>query len=298
MVSAIPTLVIVLAGVFILIRLTGDPARLYLGDFATDEAVSSLRSEWGLDRPMRVQFVDYLLSALRGDLGISLKFRRPVLSVIAERFGASLELALASMVIAVSVAVPLGALAALNRGKLLDRILGLAVVLGQAIPRFFLGILLIIIFGLTLYWLPTGGSGTLRHLILPAFTLATPTIALLARITRSSVLDVINQDYVRTAKGKGLKGRRILIKHVLRNALVAPLTVATVQFSQLIGGAVIVETVFSWPGLGLLAIESVYSRDFTLMQGIVLVFTILVILINVLVDWTYSIIDPRIRLSD
>lgn len=247
---------------------------------------------------MRVQFVDYLLSALRGDLGISLKFRRPVLSVIAERFGASLELALASMVIAVSVAVPLGALAALNRGKLLDRILGLAVVLGQAIPRFFLGILLIIIFGLTLYWLPTGGSGTLRHLILPAFTLATPTIALLARITRSSVLDVINQDYVRTAKGKGLKGRRILIKHVLRNALVAPLTVATVQFSQLIGGAVIVETVFSWPGLGLLAIESVYSRDFTLMQGIVLVFTILVILINVLVDWTYSIIDPRIRLSD
>jgi peptide/nickel transport system permease protein len=295
LIQTIPTVVILLAAIFALIRLTGDPARLYLGDFATPEAIAELRTSWGLDRPIVQQFASYVSGIVVGDLGTSLRHRRPVLSLIGERFGASLTLALASLAFAIAVSVPLGTLAALTRGSLLDDGIRFLIVFGQAVPRFYLGILLILLFGLFLKWLPTSGSDSLRHLILPAATLATPTIALLARLTRSAVLDVLRQDFVRTARSKGLVPVVVVVKHVLRNALMAPLTVATIQFSQLLGGAVVVETIFSWPGLGQLAIQSVYSRDFVLIQGIVLTFAVIVIAVNLATDLIYGLIDPRIR---
>lgn len=290
-------MLILLAAVFALVRLTGDPARLYLGDFATPEAIEQVRQEWGLNKPVPIQFFDYVFGIVQGDLGLSLRYSRSVTSLIAERFLASLELATAALLLAVVVSVPLGTLAALRQGSPSDVAIRVLSVVGQAVPRFYLGILFILLFGLYLKWLPTSGSGTLKHLILPAITLSTPTIALLARLTRSAVLDIVNQDYVRTARSKGLPPWRINLKHVLRNALVTPLTVITIQFSQLMGGAVVVETIFGWPGLGQLAIQSVYTRDFVLIQGIVLVFAAIVLTVNILTDMLYGIVDPRIMYS-
>lgn len=292
---AIPTLLVLLAFVFYLVRLTGDPAQLYLGDLATPEALAALRASWGLDRPVFIQFVDYIQGVVRGDLGQSLRYTRPVTDLILERFPASLSLAVAALTLAVAVALPLGIVSALNRGKWIDNAIRFVTVVGQAVPRFYLAILFIVFFGLYLRLLPTSGSGTWRHLILPAIALSTPTMALLSRLTRATVLDVINQDYIRTARAKGLASARIQSKHVLRNALLAPFTVITIQFSQLIGGSVVIETVFGWPGLGQLAMQSVYTRDFVLIQGIVLVLTLLVIIVNILTDLMYGLIDPRIR---
>lgn len=292
--QAVPTLLILLAVVFALVRLTGDPARLYLGDFATPEAIEKIRDEWGLNKPLLTQFGTYVVGIVKGNLGDSLRYGRPVTEIIRERIGASVTLAATALLLAVLIAIPAGTLAALRQGRPLDSAVRMLIVLGQAIPRFYLGILLIILFGLYMRVLPTSGSGSLKHLILPALTLSTPTMALLARLMRSSVLDVINQDYVRTARSKGLPPSSLVAKHVLRNAFVAPLTVIATQFSQLIGGAVVVEMVFSWPGLGQLAIQSVYTRDFVLIQGIVLFFTVLVLVVNILADMIYGALDPRI----
>lgn len=295
--QALPTLLILIAAVFWLIRLTGDPARLYLGDLATPEAIATVRAEWGLDQPVLFQFADYVGSALIGDLGTSLRYKRPVLELMGERIQASALLATWALLIAIVVSVPLGTLAAIKRGTAVDSIIRIVIVLGQAIPRFYLGILLIIVFSLRLELFPTSGTGSLRHLVLPAITLATPTIALLARLTRSSVLDVIRQDYVRTAKSKGASPTMVVVRHVLRNALIAPVTIIAIQFSQLIGGAVVVETVFGWPGLGQLAVQSVYTRDFVLIQGVVLAVAVLVIMANVVVDLLYGLLDPRIKVG-
>ncbi len=293
--QAVPTLLVLLALVFFLVRLTGDPAQLYLGDFATPEAVAELRSTWGLDRPVYLQFFDYVRGLLKGDLGQSLRYSKPVATLIGERFGASLGLAAAGLALSVIVSLPLGTIAALNRGRWLDNLIRFLIVIGQAVPRFYLAILFILLFGLYLRILPTSGSGTWRHLVLPAVALSLPTTALLARLTRSAVLDVISQDFIRTARAKGVPPARINYRHVLRNSLMAPITVITIQFSQLIGGSVVVETVFGWPGLGQLAIQSVYTRDFVLIQGIVLVMTLIVIVVNVITDVAYGLIDPRVR---
>jgi len=288
---------ILLAAVFWLVRLTGDPARLYLGDFATPEAVQEVRERWGLDRPVLVQFVDYVGGVLTGDLGQSLRYSRPVSQLIASRIGMSALLAFTALVLAVAVSVPLGTLAAIYRGTWIDSLIRLLIVVGQAVPRFYLGILLIILFSLYLDWFPTSGAGTFRHLVLPAVTLATPSIALLARLTRSSVIDVLGQDFVRTARSKGVRPLSVIARHVLRNALIAPVTVIAIQFSQLMGGAVVVETVFGWPGLGQLAVQSVYTRDFVLIQGSVLVFTAIVVAMNIVTDALYGFLDPRIRIA-
>ncbi len=280
-----------------MIRLTGDPAQLYLGDFATPEAIAEVRTQWGLDRPLITQFVEYVVGIFTGDLGQSLRYAEPVTSLIGERIAASALLAVSALALAVVISIPLGALAAIKRGTWIDAGIRLVIVLGQAVPRFYLGILFIILFSLTLRWLPTSGIGTFQHLVLPAITLATPTIALLARLTRSAVLDTLNQDYVRTARSKGVYPARLIARHVLRNALITPLTVITLQFSQLMGGAVVVETVFGWPGLGWLAIQSVYTRDFVLIQGVVVVFAALILLMNILTDAVYGIVDPRIRIE-
>jgi len=295
--QALPTVLFLLAAVFWLVRLTGDPARLYLGDFATPEAVQEVRERWGLDRPVLVQFVDYVGGVLTGDLGQSLRYSRPVSQLIVSRIGMSALLAFTALVLAVAVSVPLGTLAAIYRGTWIDSLIRLLIVVGQAVPRFYLGILLIILFSLYLDWFPTSGAGTFRHLVLPAVTLATPSIALLARLTRSSVIDVLGQDFVRTARSKGVRPLSVIARHVLRNALIAPVTVIAIQFSQLMGGAVVVETVFGWPGLGQLAVQSVYTRDFVLIQGSVLVFTAIVVAMNIVTDALYGFLDPRIRIA-
>jgi peptide/nickel transport system permease protein len=296
-VEAIPLVFAVIVLVFSLIRLTGDPARVILGENATPEATRELRQKWGLDDPLVVQFGRYLGDVLTGDLGTSLRYSRPVSGMITERFGASMLLVGSSVILSILIAVPLGVLAALRWRRPEDALIRLTVVVGQAVPRFYLGILLLLLFGLELRWLPTSGYGDFKHLILPAFTLATPTIALLARLTRSSVLEVLHADYVRTARAKGLRGQAVIVRHVLRNALMAPVTMLAIQAAQLVGGAVIVEEIFGWPGLGRLAMSAIYSRDFPVIQGIVLTFCLIVIVTNILVDISYAFINPRVRSS-
>lgn len=294
-VIALPTLLAVTIIVFCLTRLTGDPATLQLGEHATPEAVRELREQWGLNDPIAVQYWRYLTGLFVGDLGQSLKYSRPVSTMIIERLGATGLLALASVTLSVIVAIPAGTLAAVKWGSFADAGIRLLVVMGQAFPRFYLGIVLMVVFSLLLRWLPTSGYGSLAHLILPALTLATPTTVLLTRLTRSSVLEVLQKDYVRTARSKGLNEGVVFSRHVLRNALMAPLTMIGIEAAGLFGGAVVVETVFGWPGLGRLAVYSVYTRDFPLIQGIVLVSCLLVIVANILVDALYLVIDPRIR---
>ncbi|MEA2584626.1 MAG: hypothetical protein QOF33_2711 [Thermomicrobiales bacterium] len=295
--QAVPLVFAIIVMVFGLVRLTGDPAKVVLGDNATPEAVQELRQEWGLDDPLVVQFGRYLGDVLTGDLGTSLRYSRPVSSMIVERVGASLLLVTSSVLLSIAIAVPLGVLAAVRWRRPEDVVIRLAVVVGQAVPRFYLGILLLLLFGLELRWLPTSGYGSAAHLVMPAVTLATPTIALLARLTRSSVLEVLHADYVRTARSKGLRERSVLLRHVLRNAMMAPVTMLAIQAAQLVGGAVIVEEVFGWPGLGRLAMTAIYSRDFPVIQGIVLVFCLLVIVTNILVDLSYAFINPQVRYS-
>ena len=295
--QAVPLVLGVLVLVFGLIRLTGDPAALILGDNATEDSVRQLREDWGLDDPLAVQFGRYLADAVRGDLGTSLRYSEPVSSMIVERLAASLLLVASSVVLSVAVAVPLGVISAVRWRRVEDVAIRLGVVVGQAIPRFYLGILLLLLFGLHLRWLPTSGYGSPAHLVLPAVTLATPTIALLTRLTRSSLLEVLHADYVRTARSKGLRERRVLVRHALRNALMAPVTMLGIQSAHLVGSAVVVEEVFGWPGLGRLAMSAIYARDFPVIQGIVLVFCLIVIAANVLVDVAYGFINPQVRYS-
>lgn len=295
--QTIPLLLAVLVLVFSLTRLTGDPAGLILGENATPASVAALRAKWGLDKPLPVQFFDYVRGLARGDMGESLRYSRPVSAMILERLMASLVLVAASVLLAALVSVPLGVIAAVRWGRPEDSIIRVAVVVGQAIPRFYLGILLILLFSLRLRWLPTGGYGSVSHLVLPAVTLATPTIALLTRLVRSSMLEVLSADYIRTARSKGLRESRVLYTHALRNALMAPVTMLAIQAAQLVGSAVVVEQVFSWPGLGRLALDAIYARDFPVIQGIVLVFCLIVIGTNILIDLFYVVINPQVRFA-
>ena len=293
--QAVPTAFVVLAVVFSLSRLTGDPATLQLGDLATPEAIQELRDEWGLNDPLPVQFARYVADAVRGDLGESLRYSLPVSSMIRDRLGASLLLAGSATLLSLAVSVPLGLLAAVRWGSGIDVVVRFLVFVFEAVPRFYLAILLLLLFGLFLRWVPTGGYGTWEHLVLPAVTLATPSIALMTRLIRSSAIDVLTQDYVRTARSKGLKERAVIWRHVFRASLLAPFTMISIQAAQMVGGAVIVEAVFSWPGLGRMALDSVYTRDFPVIQGVVLFLAFVVMMTNVLVDVAYAWIDPRIR---
>lgn len=296
-VQTIPLMILVLVLVFSLTRLTGDPASLVLGDNATPENVSELRADWGLDAPLIVQFGRYLGDLASGDMGDSMRYSRPVSTMIVERLGASLLLVAASILIATTVSVPLGIVAAVRWRQPEDAIIRLGVVVGQAVPRFYLGIILILLFGLQLRWFPTSGYGSLSHVVLPAITLATPTIALLTRLVRSSMLEVLQADYVRTARSKGLTERQVLFHHAFRNALMAPVTMLAIQAAQLVGSAVVVEQVFGWPGLGRLALDAIYARDFPVIQGIVLIFCLIVIATNLVVDVSYGLINPQVRLT-
>ena len=290
---------IVLIGVatvaFFLVRLTGDPVAMLLPIDARPEAVERLRNELGLDRPLPVQYLRFLGATVQGDFGESLRFNRPALALFTQRFPATAELVVYSMLVALLVGIPLGIVAAARRGTVIDRaVMGVAL-LGQAVPGFYLGLMLILVFAVQLGWFPTGGRGTPGQLVMPVAVLASYLVALIARMTRSSCLEVLGQDFVRTAHAKGVRGRVVLLKHVLKAALIPIVTLVGLQVGSLFSGAVVTETVFSWPGIGRLAIEAIYARDFPVVQVVVIMSATVFVLVNVVVDVLYAVIDPRIR---
>ena len=298
LVLLVPVVLGVVTLVFLLIHaIPGDPVEVMLGEQARAADKELLRHELGLDRPLAEQYLSYVAGLARGDLGRSIHSREPVLRVIAARLPATLLLTLASLAVAVALAVPLGMLAAVRRGSAADRGSMLFALLGVSMPNFWLGPLLILLFSIHLGWLPVSGMGGPAHLVLPAVTLGTSLAAILTRMVRASVLEVIREPYVTTARAKGLPERAVLYRHTLRNALVPLVTVLGLQFGALLSGSVITETIFSWPGVGRLVIQAIYQRDYPLVQGCVLVISLCYVLVNLFTDAAYGLVDPRIRLG-
>lgn len=302
--ATIPVLVIVAVIVFTLIRLVpGDPAAVIAGNMATNEDIARIRTELGLDRGFFTQFVLWAKGLVSGDLGQSFFFKKEVTALIAERLEPTLSLAFLTIVLTVLVAVPLGTLAAWRHGGWLDRALMGFSVLGFSIPVFVLGYLLVYFFALKLDWFPVQGYRPLReglwpwlhHLLLPAITLSIVYVALIARVTRASVAEALTEDYVRTARAKGLPEARVLVRHALANAAVPIVTVIGIGIALLIGGVVVTESVYSIPGLGTLTVDAVLARDFPVIQGVILFFAFLYVMVNLLVDLSYLFLDPRIR---
>jgi peptide/nickel transport system permease protein len=289
------TLWLVVTAVFVVLRLTGDPAQAMLPDDATPEQIEAFRLQFGLDEPLLVQYLTYWANLAQGNFGESLRERRPVIDMVEDRLGATLLLAGAAIAISLLLGIPAGILAALTRNSPWDRLLmGLAFI-GQSAPNFFIGIVLILLFSLQLKWLPSAGSESPQHLLLPAVTLATGLLAALARMTRSSLLEVIRQDYIRVARAKGLSRRQVIGGHALRNAAIPVVTVFGLLTGDMVGGAAITETVFAWPGIGRLAVGAITIRDYPVIQFIVLMVATSVIIVNLLVDLLYGLLDPRIR---
>ncbi len=284
--------------VFLLIHLVpGDPVQVMLGEGARPADQAALRASLGLDRPLGVQYLDYLTRLARLDLGTSLHARRPVMDLLAERVGPTLELALAALLLAIVIAIPLGVLAARHQGGAIDRgAMGFSM-LGAAIPSFWLGPILILVFSLWLGWTPVSGREGVGSLVLPAVTLGTGLAAILARMVRSSVLEVLGEDYIRTARAKGLGPTAVLWRHALRNAWLPILTLLGMQFGALLGGAVVTESVFAWPGLGSLLIEAIQTRDYPVVQAAVLLISLTYLLVNTATDLLYVAVDPRIRVG-
>ncbi len=292
---AIVTLWLVVTVVFIMLRFSGDPVSLLLPSDASAEQVQALRADLGLDQSIPVQYGRFVLDLARGDLGDSLRFNQPALHLVLDRFPATAELALVAFVVAALLGMTIGILAALARGSALDRFAMAVMGLLQSAPSFFLGIMLILIFSVSLGWFPTSGYGTPSQLVLPALTLSALTLASIARITRSSLLDVLRSDYIRTARSKGVPERLVWFRHALRNAALPLATILGLELAELLAGAMIVETVFAWPGIGRLAIDSVAARDYPVVQAAVLLIASVFVVINLLVDLSYLFLDPRIR---
>ncbi len=325
-VGAVPVIIGISFLIFLLMHIApGDPVSLLLGDNATPEDIARTRHEWGLDRPLMVQYWEFLSRAVRGDFGRSLKFNEPVMKLVWERLPATLELAFASFLVAILVAIPLGVYSAIKHNSLLDHA-GMSVALiGVSLPNFWLGIMLIYFLGGQLNLLPVAGRieygievqpitrlylvdsllagnftafwSALRHLLMPAFTLGTSLAAIVTRIARSSVLEVMRQDFVTTARAKGLSEKVVIWRHILRNAMITIVTILGLQLGALLNGSVITETVFSYPGIGDLLIQSISARDYKLTQVLILFFAVMYFAVNLLVDMLYSWIDPRIKLS-
>ncbi|MCK0173484.1 ABC transporter permease [Mycolicibacterium sp. F2034L] len=299
-------LVGVLIVVFALVQLVpGDPVRIALGTRYTPEAYEALRSASGLDRPLIVQFFSYLGNALTGDLGVSFRNGDPVTATLLDRLPATISLGLVGIVIALLIAVPAGIWSALREGRISDTIVRVCSQFGVSVPDFWMGILFIALFSTTLGWLPTSGyrplfddpAGWLRHIVLPGLTVGLVAAAIMTRYIRSAVLEVASMGYVRTARSKGLSPRVVTLRHTVRNALIPVLTITGIQLATILGGVIVVEVVFAWPGLGRLVFNAVAARDYPLIQGAVLLMAALFLLINLIVDVLYAVVDPRIRLS-
>lgn len=305
-VLAIPTLLGVSVILFIILHVApGGPEAMLIGDQYNEEMAAAARHNLGLDRPLPVQYATWLQTLLRGDLGNSFFSGAPVADVIGQRVAATLQLGAAALVLAICGGIGLGILAAIRPRSPVDRLSTGLALLGVSFPPFWLGIMLIMVFSVNLGWLPSSGIATygaegdiasrMQHLILPAITLAALQLAIYMRFTRSALIEALDQDYVRTARAKGLVERAIVLRHALRNALIPLLTIASFSIKSLVGGAVFVEVVFAWPGLGRLTVDSVFARDYPVVLGLTLLFSVVTIAANLLVDVLYSMVDPRIR---
>jgi len=283
---------------FFLLFLNTDPALLLLPPEAEMEDIAIFKKQMGLDRPVIVQYFDFLRKViLHGDFGESFVAKIPAIELIVERLPATVQLAVAALIVINFIAVPVGMIAAIRRYSLMDNVATFTALVGQAMPLFWFGIMLIIIFGVWLGWLPISGSGTLLHLILPAITLGSWILPVNMRLVRSGMMEVLNQDYIRTARAKGLAEKKVLIKHAFKNAAIPVVTVSGMQFGALLGGAVVTETVFAWPGLGRLAVDSIRMGDYPVVQAIVVIFAMIIVLANLTADIVAALIDPRIRLD-
>ena len=277
----------------------GDPAKLIAekiyGDNVTTKAVELVRSEMGLDKPVYIQYFSWMAGILHGDFGTSSSTGRPVWDEIANKLPATVELALAAMLISLIIAIPVGILSAVKQYSIMDSICMLGAMLGVSMPNFWLGLLLILVFSVNFGWFSVYGRGEITQLILPALTLGTGIAAVTARLTRSSILEIFKQDYIRTARSKGLAERAVINRHALKNALIPVVTVVGLQFGSLLEGAVVVEVIFAWPGLGRLLYDSIFARDFAVIQGCVFFIAVMYVIVNLLIDIIYVWLDPRIR---
>lgn len=279
---------------FFFIHLSGDPVMLMLPGDASMQQIEELRQKLGFNDPIYIQYARFVAGALKGDFGESLYYHVPAMDLILERLPASLELSTAALLIALAVAVPIGIVSAVYRGSVLDTGSMLAALFGLSMPHFWLGIMFIMIFSVHLGWLPTSGRGTASQLIMPALALGLGLMAMFARLTRSVMLEVLSLDYIRTARAKGIRESLVICKHALKNALIPLVTVAGMQFGMLIGGTVIIETVFAWPGVGRLVVQAIFNRDYPLVQSTVFVLALIFVAANLLVDLLYVYLDPRI----
>lgn len=298
-IHAVFVILAVLVFVFFIVHLTGDPAELALGTDSSAEEVARFRTEMGFDRPLFVQFADFLRGVLlKGDFGISLRYSEPALPIVLERIPATLELTAAAMFIALIVGIPCGLISALMRKKLIDVVLRIFALLGQSAPIFWVGIMLVLVFAVKLQIFPSSGrdDGWLS-IILPAITLSHYSAASVIRLLRSSVLDTLTQDYVRTARAKGIPERIVIIQHIFRNSMLPVVTLVGLQFGTLLGGAVVTETIFAWPGVGRLIVQAIYNRDIFLIQASVFVIALMFVVLNFLIDVIYTFLDPRIRIN-
>ncbi len=294
----IPVVFGVVTLVFFLVHLIpGDPVEVMLGEQARAADKEMLRHELRLDRPLMEQYRLYLTGLARGDLGRSIHFREPVLTMITRRFPATILLTLAAMFVAILIAIPIGIVSATKQYSLIDNASMFFALLGISMPNFWLGPLLILLFSIQLGWLPVSGMGGVEHLILPSITLGTALAAILTRMTRAGILEVIRQQYIVTARAKGLAEKKVLYKHALKNALIPVITILGLQFGALLSGSIITETIFSWPGIGRLVIQAVNQRDYPLVQGCVLFIALTYVLVNLTTDLLYSAADPRIRIG-
>lgn len=275
----------------------GDPAALMLGQSATKTAVEELRTNLRLDDPLLVRYFRYVAGLVQGDFGTSFREHRKISAILGETLPFTLQLAASAITISVLLGIPLGLLSGSRPGSFVDGLIRLVSLIGLSMPVFWTGLLLMVFFSVNLGWFPVAGSGTWKHLVLPSVTLALPSLAVVARMTRSGVLEVQREEYIRTAAAKGLGRQSILYKHTLRNALVPVVTALGLELGQMLGGAVLTETVFAWPGIGRLTIYSIFNRDYILVQGLVVVLALIYIFVNLLIDMSYSLIDPRITYS-
>jgi peptide/nickel transport system permease protein len=294
--STIPVLLGISLLLFFMLRmLPGDPAQVLAGQMASVEDVKLIRHQLGLDRPIIVQYGLFLSRLVRFDLGRSARTQNPVIREVWARLPNTVLLAVAAITLACLFGIPAGIIAAVRPYTWIDYLFTSMALFGISMPVFWLGLMLVVIFSVVLQWLPAGGTGSWKHMILPSFTLAAFVVAFITRMTRASMIEVLSQDYTTTARSKGLKEQVVIMKHALKNALIPIITVVGLQFGLLLGGAVLTETVFAWPGIGRLIVDSILARDYPVIQGTILIFGLLYILVNLFVDMIYAFIDPRIR---
>jgi ABC-type dipeptide/oligopeptide/nickel transport system permease component len=293
---ALPALWLILTMVFLLAHVVpGDPVEQMLGEGARAEDIIALRHSLGLDQPIGTQYVHYLAGVLHGNLGESFRFQEPVARVVLSRYPATMELAFIALMVCGAIAIPAGMLASETRGTGTDHAVGVLTLLGLSVPNFALGPLTILVFSVYWGWLPVSGRGGILHLVLPAITLGAALAAILTRMVRASVIEELSADYVRTARAKGLTEWAVLFHHAFRNALIPILTVIGLQFGTLLAGAIVTETIFSWPGIGRLTVQAIQSRDFPLLQGCILLIAVTYVVVNLLTDVVYAFVDPRVR---